>query len=69
MEHAIYTLESRIKQCESMRLWYEDELLKHNYISCEQSEIERLNSELKKCIDTSKECLFAIELIKHFKDK
>jgi hypothetical protein len=65
MEKVIKVLEEKISICEGMALLYYEKLQKHQHLTADQMEIQRLKILQQENIDIYNECLIAVDLFKN----
>ena len=63
MQKAIKVLQDKINKCENMKTWFSNELLKHQHVTADQMEVQRLKIGQQEAIDVSKECFDAIGML------
>jgi hypothetical protein len=65
MKKVIKVLEEKISICEGMAVLYYEELQKHQHLTADQREIQRLKILQQENIDIYNECLIAVDLFKN----
>lgn len=63
MEKAIRVLQDKVSECRNMNTWFDNELVKHQHATADQSEVRRLQIGQSEAIQVEKECLEAIEYL------
>lgn len=65
MEKVIEVLKEKIINCETMKNWYDQELLKHQRVTSDKTEFQRLKICQQENIDIYNKCLIAVEQLKN----
>lgn len=63
MQKAIKVLQDKINQCQNMIEFFDKELLKHQHVTADQTEVQRLTIGKQEAVDVSKECFNAIGML------
>ena len=63
MKKAIKVLEDKVNECQNMTKWFDTELVKHQHLTADQAEVQRLKIGQAEAIEVEKECKKAIKFL------